>query len=126
VSDHIQNEDKFSEMRRSRRIEYYSKIYCLKYFYGGNEVEPNKPIDIMLINISRTGLGIICEHKFEDNTILVLDLSLEDIIYKSVSAKVIWGIPKGNLHRYGLEICRLSGKLFTHLSKLDNSIVTHI
>ncbi len=126
MTENMENNLQTKEMRKSKRIEYYSKIQCIKYFFNGSEFEVDIPIEVMLINISVTGLGIISDRKFEDNTILVLNMALEDVLYENISAKVIWSAKTGSTYRHGLQICRLSGRLFSHLSKLDNSVITHI
>ncbi|MFZ5351336.1 MAG: PilZ domain-containing protein [Bacillota bacterium] len=114
------------EKRRSRRIPQSSKLYCHKYLFCGDEIELKQPLVMELMNISVDGLGIKAEQKFEDSTILILDIVLEDILYEKITAKILWGIPYNGVYRYGLEISALSGRLYKHLCSLDNSIIRNI
>ncbi|MHB1394395.1 MAG: PilZ domain-containing protein [Clostridia bacterium] len=117
---------KLDELRKSKKIDYYSKIQCTKSIYNGETEEYEEPLELMLINVSIGGLGIVSEKSFEKATILILNLKLEDENYKRVAAKVMWTIKKGNMFRLGLEITNISGRLYSHLSKLDNSITTTV
>jgi hypothetical protein len=120
-------EDKnFVEMRKSKRIDYISKIYCIKSIYNGETVEYDESLELELLNISAGGLGIASNKQFEKGTILVLRIKLEEVSYDKVNAKVMWNIKKGVIFRYGLEIINISGKLFSHLSRLDNSVTTTV
>lgn len=119
-------EKRLTNFWKSRRMEYYSKIYCTKCIEGGQAREFDKPIELILLNVSTGGLGILSETLFENGAVLALDMKLEEENYEKVSARVMWGIKKGNMYRYGLEIINISGKLFNHLRRLDNSIITRV
>lgn len=115
-----------NELRRHKRIDLHSKVYCTKYISEGKEIELEAPIELMLLNISASGFGVISPTPFEKDSLLVLNITLEEEKYERVSARVIWETAKGNQYRQGLTISNMSGKLFTHISKLDNSIKTEI
>jgi hypothetical protein len=117
---------KFDELRKSKRIDCYSRIQCTKSMYNGETEEYEEPLELMLINVSISGLGIISERPFEKETILILNLMLEGVNYKKVTAKVMWTLKKGDKFRQGMEITNISGRLYTHLSRLDNSITTTV
>ncbi len=114
------------EMRKSKRIEYLSKVYCTKSIYNGTTEEYDEPLELTLLNVSAGGLGIVSDKLFEKGSILVLNMKLEEVSYEKVTAKVMWNMKKGNMYRYGLEITNLSGRLYRHLSQLDNSITTTV
>lgn len=116
----------FVEMRKSKRIDYFSKIHCIKSTLNGESTEYEKPLEIMLINISAGGLGIVSDRLFETGSVLLLNMKLEDVYYEKVAAKVMWSIKKGDMYRHGLEIINMSGRLYRHLSQLDNSITTTV
>lgn len=117
---------KESDKRESKRIDLISKIYCKKYFEGGQAKEFENAMEFTLLNVSIGGLGITTEVPFENGSVLILDIQLGDERFKNLSARVIWSIKKGNIYRYGLEIINLSGKLFSYLRKLDNSITAQV
>jgi c-di-GMP-binding flagellar brake protein YcgR len=120
-------EDKnFVEMRKSKRIECQSKIYCTKSIYNGNTEEYGEPLEITLLNVSAGGLGIVSDKLFEKGTTLVLNMKLEEEYYEKVTAKVMWDMKKGDKYRHGLEIINISGRLYRHLSRFDNSITTTV
>lgn len=120
-------EDKnFVEMRKSKRIDLLSKIYCSKCIYNGDTEEYSEPIELTLLNVSVGGLGIVSDKLFEKGSVLVLRMDLEEVSYEKVTAKVMWNMKKGDVYRHGLEITNLSGKLYRHLSQLDNSMATTV
>lgn len=114
------------ELRKSKRIDYYSKILCTKSIYNGETEEYETPAELMLINVSVGGLGVVCERHFEKDTMLFLDIKLGEESFRNVAAKVMWTIKKGDMHRHGLEISNMSGKLYRSLSRLDNSITATV
>lgn len=123
-SGDIQKNKNFVEMRKSKRIDCFSRIYCIKSINNGETEEYGEPLLLTLLNISSGGLGIASDKLFEKGTILVLRMMLEDISYDKVTAKVIWNIKIGGTYRHGLKLTNISGRLYNHLSRLDNSITT--
>ena len=117
---------KAAESRKSRRQDYYSNIQCTKKAYNGEVEEYEEPLQLVLINVSIGGLGIISEKQFEKGTMLYLNIRLEDEAFERVTAKVMWTIKRGDMYRCGLEISNMSGRLYRHLSRLDNSITTTV
>lgn len=122
----IQEDKNSVEMRRGKRIDYYSKIQCVKSIYNGVTEEYAEPLLLKLLNVSAGGLGIVSDKLLEKGSVLVLRIQLEEVSYDKVTAKVMWNIKKGNVYRYGLEITNISGRLYSHLSRLDNSITTMV
>jgi c-di-GMP-binding flagellar brake protein YcgR len=116
----------FDELRKNKRIDYYSMLQCTKSVYNGEAEEYEEPLQLVLINVSAGGLGIVCQRHFQTDTVLHLNMKLEDQIYEKVTAKVMWTIKKGDMYRHGLEITNMSGRLYSHLSRLDNSITTTV
>jgi c-di-GMP-binding flagellar brake protein YcgR len=122
----IKKDKNFADMRKSKRINYSSKIYCSKSIYNSETEEYEEPLELMLLNVSAGGLGIASDKLFENDSVLVLRMELKEVSYDKVTAKVLWNIKKGDIYRYGLEIINISGKLFRHLNQLDNSITTTV
>jgi c-di-GMP-binding flagellar brake protein YcgR len=116
----------FNELRKNKRIDYYSMLQCTKSVCNGEAEEYEEPLQLVLINVSAGGLGIICQRNYQKDTVLFLNMKLEDQIYEKVTAKVMWTIKKGDMYRHGLEITNMSGRLYRHLSRLDNSITTTV
>lgn len=112
--------------RKNRRIDYYSKIQCTKSIQGGESEEYEEPLELILISVSVGGLSIISEKRFEKDTILIFNLKLENAFYEKVTANVIWTIKKGDMFRNGLGIMNMSGRLYKHLSQLDNGITARV
>ncbi len=114
------------DMRRHKRMGQQSKAYCKKYISEGREVEPESPLEMELLDISAGGLGVMSPVSLDKGSMLVLNIILEGERYDRVSARVIWEIPTEGFYRQGLIIMNISGRLFTHITKLDNSITTEI
>ncbi|HWR61598.1 MAG TPA: PilZ domain-containing protein [Clostridia bacterium] len=124
--DIIQQESESFGKRKGKRISYYSKIYCSKSMNNGQAEEFEEPVEMTLRDVSEGGLGVVCSRLFEKGSVLVLSITLEEVNYQKVTAKVMWTIKKDDAYRHGLEVMNLSGKLYRHLSKLDNSITTTV
>lgn len=114
------------ELRKSKRIDYYTKIQCTKSIYDGKTEAYDEPVELTLINVSAGGLGIICERHFEKDTMLFLNIKLGEESFQKVAAKVMWTLKKGDMYRHGLEISNMSGRMYRHLSQLDNSITATV
>ena len=108
--------------RQSPRIEYYSKICCKKALVKDEEFEFEEPLELIVINVSERGFGVLSAKHFDVGTILSLNIVLEEVEYEKISARVIWEIKKGDMYRLGLLIINISGRLFSHMSKFNNSI----
>ncbi len=112
----------FVESRKSTRVGCTSKISCTKYTYSGGAEECDSLIELTLINASAGGIGVLTDKTFEIESILTLKIELDGISYEKVTGKVAWGMKKSDKNFYGLEITNMSGRLYRHLSKIDNSI----
>ncbi|MEA4848596.1 MAG: PilZ domain-containing protein [Clostridiaceae bacterium] len=119
-------DSKRDDSRKNKRVGYYSKIQCIKSIQGDKTEEYEEPLELTLINISAGGLGIISEKTFEKDAVLTFNLKLEEKEYKRVLARVIWIMEKDGKFKYGLEIVNMSGRLYKHLSLLDNGIMTTV
>ena len=122
----IQKDKNFAEIRKGKRIDFFSQVFCIKSIYNGETEEYHEPLELTLLNVSLGGLGIVSDKLFEKGSVLVLRIKLEDVSYEKVTTKVIWNIKKSNKYRHGLEISNISGRLYSHLSRLDNSITTTV
>ncbi len=122
----IQQESNSFGKRKSKRINYSARICCTKSMNDGGVEEFEEPVEMLLHDVSAGGLGVICDRLFEGGSVLVLSITLEEVLYEKVTARVMWTIDKEDTYRHGLEIMNLSGKLFRHLSRLDNSITTTV
>ena len=122
----IQQDSNSFGKRKNKRINYNTKIYCTKSMNNGKAEEFEEPVEMLLHDVSSGGLGVICGRLFDRGSVLVLSMTLEEMHYEKVTARVMWTIEKDDSYRHGLEIMNLSGKLFRHLSQLDNSIMTTV
>ncbi len=95
------------ERRKHRRMELSSRL-LIKNLNGGEE---NIPIEV--VNVSKTGIGFICENELEANTVYEAYLT-------------IW--MKENIHAF-LEIVRIEkldekrysyGAIFIGMSEMDS------
>ena len=118
-------EDIVESRRSSERVSCDKCLTCIRYFREGKEILTDKPIELVLLNISEKGLGIKTEHCFEVGSNLIFDLNLEEIIYKNISAKVIWQQRRGMECLMGLTFLNISGKLNKHLHTMNNRLNVH-
>jgi len=118
--------DKVDARRKSARLTNGMIIQCLKCISEGkiNQYEP--PLELDVVNISSEGLCISTTVIFKEGAVLEFDIQLEDTLYKSVSATIIWSIDNENNYRYGLHIKNITGKFSIHIYKLESRLLTSI
>ncbi len=107
--------------RKHIRTKYYQKINCYSYYdTTGKQISLDKPIEIIMVNISLGGAGLICEKKFEAGTVFVLNFYLDRIPYNQLF-KILWCEKAGEMYRVGTEIINISTNLFKHLKEYELS-----
>lgn len=56
------------------------------------------------------------------DSLIEFELILEDVIYKSMFAKIIWDMDFENKKKYGVNIQNIPGTLSTHIFELEDWI----
>jgi len=118
--------DKVEARRKSGRLPYGATIQCSKCISEGKVNTYESPLEIKVVNISSEGLCISTTEVFKKGAVLEFDIQLEDTLYKSVSATIIWSIDNENNYRYGLHIKNITGKFSIHIFKLESRLSTSI
>ncbi|WP_088188259.1 PilZ domain-containing protein [Desulfosporosinus sp. FKA] len=114
------------ELRNSSRLPYSTEIYCSKCICEGKITVYELPLELKVVNVSREGLCITTEVEFKEGAFLEFDITLEDEIYKSVSAIILWIIKDQNNYKYGMRINNITGKLSRHIYKMENRFLARI
>lgn len=118
--------DKTNARSNSARLTYSTMIFCSKCISEGKIKICEPPIEIRVVNISREGLCISTTEEFKEGAFLEFDITLEDTLYESISAKIMWTINNQSEYKYGLRINNITGKFSRHIYKLENRLLTSI
>jgi len=118
--------DNVEARRKSGRLPYGATIQCSKCISEGKVNTYESPLEIQVVNISSEGLCISTIEVFKEGAILEFDIALEDTVYKSISATILWSINNENRYKYGLHIKNITGKFGTHIYKMESRLSTSI
>ncbi|KUO71079.1 MAG: hypothetical protein APF81_19830 [Desulfosporosinus sp. BRH_c37] len=114
------------DVRKSTRLTYGMVIQCLKCISEGEIYKYEPPMEIRVANISSEGLCIFTTEIFKDGAVLEFNIALENELYKSISATIIWSIKNENFYKYGLHIKNITGKFSLHIYKMESRLSTSI
>lgn len=118
--------EKVDVRSNSARLTYSTKILCSRSISEGKINAYESPLEIQVVNISREGLCISTAEEFKEGAFLEFDITLEDTLYKSISANIMWTIKNQDANKYGLRINNITGKFSRHIYKMENRLLTSI
>lgn len=98
------------------RVRYIQEIVCtiIRCDEEAEPVELEKPILFTIIDISVAGIGVISDHEINIGTILVFDLTLDNITYK-VNYIVVYCVEMEGKFRVGLKMAGKDKEFTKHL-----------
>ncbi len=105
-----------ADLRLFVRIRYMQKVTC-SIAYEDITKEPyelDKPIDLMIIDISVGGIGVICENEIDVGSILGIPIILDKIPY-DIKCEVVYCIPVDGKFRAGMKIAHKTRAFMRHL-----------
>jgi hypothetical protein len=105
-----------ADLRLFVRIRYIQKVTCTMV-YEDIEKEPcelDEPLQLMIVDISVGGIGVICEQEIEVGMILGITIILDNIPY-DVKYEVVYCIPMDDKFRIGLKIAQRDKVFMRHL-----------
>lgn len=114
--------NRIDERRANFRLSYNTVVLCSKCILDGRIETYDPPLEMQVVNISMDGLCISTSKVFMEGAVLEFDMALEEIIYKNTFARIMWLIKSDRTYRYGLNIKNMTGRLSTHICKLENRI----
>ncbi len=102
------------------RKKYGQYFWCNQYVMNNQEEEVkfSEPLRIIMLDLSIGGIGALLEKRFEPETILALNLSLENPD-DAVMAKVVYCEPLGEMYRIGMEFLDLSEGAIAYIHSLS-------
>ena len=118
--------DNVEVRRKSTRLTYSIIMQCSKCTSEGKTRKYESPLEIEVVNISGEGLCISTTEAFNEGAILEFDIALEETLYKSISAIILWSIKSESLYKYGLHIENITGKFGVHIYKVESRLSTSI
>lgn len=105
-----------ADLRLFVRIRHMQKITC-STVYEDITKEPfelEKPLELMTVDISVGGIGVMCEHEIDVGSILGIQIILDTIPY-DIKCEVIYCIPMDGKFRAGLKIAQKDKSFMRHL-----------
>ena len=118
--------DNVDDRRRSPRLTYSTIIQCLQCISEGKIYKYDSPLEIQVVNISSEGLCISTTEVFKEGAILEFNMALEDTLYRSISATIMWGIKNANIYNYGLHFLNITGRFGVHIYKMESRLSTSV
>jgi len=112
--------------RKNVRLTYDTIIQCSKCISEGKIIKYESPLELQVVNISSEGLCVSTTEVFKEGAVLEFDIALEENLYKSIYATILWVINNQNIYKYGLHIQNLTGKFGVHIFKMENRLSTNI
>jgi len=105
--------------RQFNRIKHEDKVLCYRYFNGEGLVELDKPLELIVVDISVGGVGLKSKQTFNNGSVLIFDLDFGLSKYK-VQAKVLWSIQQDDYSRIGLKFVSMPNTLKKELNDLKS------
>ncbi|SPF33139.1 PilZ domain-containing protein [Candidatus Desulfosporosinus infrequens] len=118
--------DNINTRVKRARLTYSTVIQCSKSISEGEISKYKDPLELQVVNISSEGLCISTTEVFKKGTILEFNIVLEDTLYTTLSATIIWSIKAENAYKYGLHIENITGKFSIHIYKMESRLSTNI
>lgn len=105
-----------ADLRLFVRIRHLQKVTC-SMAYEDISKEPyelDRPLELMIVDMSVGGIGVICEHEIDVGRILGVPIILDTIPY-NVKCEVVYCIPLDGKFRAGLKIAHKDKLFMRHL-----------
>ncbi|MBP2028295.1 c-di-GMP-binding flagellar brake protein YcgR [Acetoanaerobium pronyense] len=110
---------KIKESRKFERINQGIQTQCNTYYVEDKLIEANPPIDLLMMNISEGGIGLVSHEKLPVDSVLILNVDFGLETYK-IMAKVVWSKKNENEFKSGLEFVSIPYALKEALSLYKN------
>lgn len=105
-----------ADRRLYARVLYMHKIRCNALF-DSFDSEPTllmDPLELMVVDLSVGGIGVICEHEILVGTILSFKLPLDNIVYE-IKCEVVYCFENSGKYRAGLKLADRNRNFIRHL-----------
>ncbi len=105
-----------ADLRLFVRIRHIQKVIC-SMVYEDIAKEPyrlDRPLEMMIVDLSVGGIGVICEHEIETGSILGIPIVLDAITY-DVICETVYCIPMDGKYRAGFKIAKKDKDFIKHL-----------
>ena len=105
-----------ADLRLFVRIRYMQKVTC-STVYEDITKEPHeldKPLELMIVDISVGGIGVICEHEIDVGRVFGMPITLDGIAY-DIKCEVVYCIPIEGKFRAGFKIVQKEKRFMRHL-----------
>lgn len=110
------DEKLLTDRRFYTRVIYMQTVEC-NTIMDSIESEPVlliKPIEFMIIDLSMGGIGVTCENMLNIGTILVFNITLDNIAY-GIKCEVVYCFQNDEKFRAGLKLVNKEKKFIRHL-----------
>ena len=110
------DEEQRANLRLFVRIRYMQKVTCSTAYEDITKetYELDRPLELMIVDLSVGGIGVICEHEIDVGRILEIHIILDAIPY-DIKCEVVYCIPIDGKFRAGLKIAHKDKCFMRHL-----------
>ncbi len=108
-----------ADRRLYARVLYMHKIWCSTLFESFDS-EPTllmDPLELIVVDLSMGGIGVICEHEVPVGAILSFKLPLDNIEYE-IKCEVVYCFENSGKYRAGLKLADRNRNFIRHLKIL--------
>lgn len=105
-----------ADRRLYARVLYMHRIRCNTLFERLDS-EPTllmDPLELIVVDLSMGGIGVVCEHEILVGTILSFKLPLDNIAYE-IKCEVVYCFENGGKYRAGLKLVDRDRNFIRHL-----------
>jgi len=110
------DEKVLADRRLFVRVRHIQKVNCTVMYdkNGMQPIELPKPIQLLVIDVSMGGIGVISEQEINVGDILGIQLILDNIPY-DIKCEVVYCFPSENKYRAGLKLAQKDKRFVKHL-----------
>lgn len=103
------------------KIEYFERIYLYNYYHKGKPIKLSSSCELIMLNISLEGLNVITEKEFDEEDILLINITFDGIPFDKVLSKVKSSKKIGEMYKICLEFIGIPNFLFQKLKDVKKS-----
>jgi len=106
--------------REELKIEYFQRIYLYNYYNKGQLIKLNSSCELIMLNISLEGLEVITEKRFDNEDILLLNITFDGLPFDKILSKVKCTNKIGEMYKMCLEFIGIPNFLFERLKNVKH------
>lgn len=107
--------------REETKIEYFQRIYLYNYYHKGQLIKLSSSCELIMLNISVEGLEVITEKEFDNEDILLINITFDGLPFDKILCKVKSTERVGQMHKICMEFIGIPNYLFEKLKTIKHN-----